>query len=226
MRVNYRPATTWTALALLLLAVAAGAQAQGGGSSPAAAAPSKVGTLNVRQAIINTAEGKQASAELQSQFSARQNDLDNVRKQIEDLQNRLRSGERTLSEDEKARLTRQGELFSRQYQRKQDDLQEELNAAQAEVIDRIGRKMLDVLGRYARENGYTVVFDTSGQNSPVLYATTQVDLTQDIIRLYDQAYPVKAAAPTPAAPARPQPKPVQPLPTTQPPPTQPPAKKP
>lgn len=218
MRVICSPARKWTALAMLLLAAAVGAQAQGGASSPAPAA-SKVGTLNVRQAIISTAEGKQASAELQSQFSARQTDLENVRKQIEDLQSRLRSGERTLSEEEKARLTRQGELVSRQYQRKQDELQEELNAAQGEVIDRIGRKMLDVLDRYARENGYTVVFDTSGQNTPVIYASSQVEVTQDIIRLYDQAFPVKGATPTSA---QPKPAPQQPKPT----PTQPPAKKP
>jgi outer membrane protein len=184
----------------------------------------------VRQAIVSTAEGKQASAELQSQFSSRQNDLENLSKQIEDLRGRLRSGERTLSDEEKARLTRQGELLTRQLQRKQDELQEELNAAQGEVIDRIGRKMLDVLDRYARENGYAVVIDISTQDRPVVYASSQVDITPDIVRLYDQAYPVKGATATPA-PARPQPtqqqptqsRPAQPKPT-QPPPSKPPQK--
>lgn len=189
-------------LAALLLSFAAGAWAQGGGNSPAAVAAGKVGVLNVRNAIVNTAEGKQASAELQSQFASRQNELENFRKQIEDLQNRLRNGERTLSDEEKGRLQRQGELLARQFQRKQDELQEDMNGAQNDVVDRIGRKMLDVLDRYARENGYTAVFDNSGQNSPVIYASSQIDVTQDIIRLYDQAYPVKGGA---AAPARPQP---------------------
>jgi len=58
-------------------------------------------------------------------------------------------------------------------------------------VDRIGRKMIDVLDRYSRENGFVVVFDSSAQNSPVLYKSTQIDITQDIIRLYDQAYPIK-----------------------------------
>ncbi len=210
MRVIYCGAMKPIVLSVLLLAAAVGAQAQGGGSS-AAPVTAKVGTLNVRQAIVGTAEGKQASAELQSQFSARQTDLENMRKQIEDLQSRLRNGERTLSDEEKARLTRQGELMSRQFQRKQDELQEDLNAAQAEVIDRIWRKMQEVLDRYARENGYSLVFDISGQNSPVIYNAGQAELTPDIVRLYDQAYPVKGAAPTPAAP-----KPAQPKPTTPP----------
>lgn len=202
MKANWRQALTWAVMAALLPAFAVAAQAQGGGSA-APAVPSKTGTLNVRQAIVTTAEGKQASAELQSQFAPRQNDLENLRRQIEDLQNRLRTGDRTLSDDEKARLTREGERLSRQFQRKQDDLQEELNAAQGEVIERIGRKMQEVLDRYARENGYTVVFDTSNQNTPVIYASSQVDITQDIVRLYDQANPVKAAAQS--APAQPGP---------------------
>ena len=152
----------------------------------------KIAILNVRQAIVTTVEGKQASAQLQSQFAAQQNDLQNMQKQITDLQNRIANSHGTLSEDEQARLQRQGELLTRQFQRKQDDLNEAVNAAQSDIIDNIGRKMLDVLDRYARENGYTAVFDTSAQGSPVVYGSSQIDITQEIIRLYDQAYPAKA----------------------------------
>lgn len=166
-----------------------------------AAAGSKLGVINVRQAIVTTAEGKQASAELQSQFASRQNELENMNKQINDLRQRLSAGNATLSDDEKARLTRQGETLARQLQRKQDEYQEDVNAAQSEVIDRIGRKMLDVLDRYARENGYSAVLDTSQQNTPILYASSQIDVTQEIVKLYDQAYPIKGAAAAPAKPA-------------------------
>lgn len=177
-------------------------------SAPAStAAPSnKVGVLSVRQAIVSTAEGKQASAELQSQFSARQSELENMNKQINDLRQRLQAGQNTLSQDEQGRLTRQGEALAKQLQRKQEDYQEDVNAAQQEVIDKIGRKMMDVLDRYARENGYVAVFDTSAQASSIIYASNQVDLTQEVIKLYDQAYPVKASA-TPAKPAAAKPAP-------------------
>ncbi|PYU28743.1 MAG: outer membrane chaperone Skp, partial [Acidobacteria bacterium] len=76
------------------------------------------------------------------------------------------------------------------FQRKQDDVNEAVNAAQSDVIDNIGRKMLDVLDRYSSENGYTVVLDTSAQGTPVVYGSSQIDITQEIIRLYDQAYPI------------------------------------
>ena len=171
------------------------------GTAPAAAAaPGKIGVIGARQAIGSTAEGKQSQAELQSQFSARQAELENMNKQINDLRQRLSTGGEKLSPEEQARLTRQGEVLARQLQRKQDEYQEDVNAALADVQDRIGRKMIDVLDRYARENGFTVILDSSAQNTPILYASTQIDVTQDIVRLYDQAYPAKAGStPKPAA---------------------------
>ena len=175
-----------------------------GASAPAAV---KIGVLSVRQAIVNTAEGKQASAELQSQFAPRQNELEALNKQINDLRQRLQTGGDKLSPDEQSRLQRQGEALAKQAQRKQEDFQEDLNAAQQEAFDRIGRKMMDVLDRYSRENGYVAVFDTSTQASPIIYAANTIDVTQDMIKLYDQAYPVKAGAAPATKPAAAKPAP-------------------
>jgi len=189
---QYRHASKLSALFVpVLLLAATGARAQAGASS--SVAPLKIAVLNVRQAIVTTAEGKQASAQLQSQFAPQQTDLQNMQKQIQDLQSRLANGARTLSEDEQGRIQRQGDLLTRQFQRKQDDLNEAVNAAQSDIIDNIGRKMLDVLDRYSRENGYAVVLDSSAQGSPVVYGSSQIDITAEIIKLYDQAYPVKAS---------------------------------
>ena len=203
MNVHLKWKVTIAALALLSLAPVPGARAQ---AAAAAAAPVKIAIINMRNAIIATAEGKQAQAQLQSQFAPRQADLQNTQKQIEDLQRKMSEGARTLSDDEKGKMQREGELLTRRLQRNNDDLNEELNAAQGEVVDGIGRKLLDVLDRYARENGFTIVLDTSAQGSPVVYGSSGSDITQDIVRLYDQAYPVKAGAAAPAAkPATPAP---------------------
>jgi outer membrane protein len=169
-------------------------------TSPAGAAiAGKVGVLNVRQAIIATAEGKQASAELQGQFAARQTELENLNKQINDVRQRLQANGDKLSPEEGARLERQGTALQKQLQRKQEDYQEDVNASQQEVIERIGRKMMDVLDRYARENAYIAVFDSSAQGAPI-YVSNGIDVTPEIVKLYDQAYPSKASA-APAKPA-------------------------
>ena len=216
------PTTMIRAAALAVACLFATATAWGQGTPAAGSSvSSKVGVIDVRAAIVGTAEGKQASAELQSQFAARQTELENLNKQVNDLRQRLQASQGKLSPDEEGRLTQQGQRFTQQLERKQTEYQEDVNAAQGEVIDRIGRKLVDVLDRYARENGYVVILDSSSQNSPLLYKSTQIDVTQDIVRLYDQAYPVKAAAAAPAQ-SKPAPKPVaqQPPPAAQPKPKQ------
>lgn len=197
-------------VALLLMTPALGAQ------TSAVSAPTKVGVVNMQAAITGTAEGKLAAAELQSRFTPRQTELQNLQKQAEDDQNRLRTGQSTLSEEEQARLNREYTQITRTLQRRSQDAQDDFNEAQQDIVNTIGRKMVDILNKYAKENGYAVVLDSSSQQTPILYEANQIDVTQDMIRLYDQAYPVKASAtaptkppaaprPAPAAPAAPKP---------------------
>jgi outer membrane protein len=214
--VNWRIVLRFAALSAACLVGTAATWAQ---AAPAAAAATvkTVGIINLRGAIGSTAEGKQASAELQSQFAPRSTEIDALTKQINDLQQKLQASQGKLSQEEETRLTAEGQRLTQRLDRRRNDFQEDATAAQQEVLERIGRKMVDVLDRYARENGFSVVLDTSGQNSPILYASNQVDVTQDIIRLYDQQYPVKTGA-APAATAKPAtPKPATPPPATKPP---------
>lgn len=196
---NFRMKLHTVALAAVGLLVVAVVRAQSPAASPAA--PGKVGVINIRGAIGSTAEGKQAQAELQSQFAPRQTEIENMNKQINDLRQRLAACEGKCSQDEIQRLTAQGQRLTTQFDRKNNELQEDSNAALGDVIDRIGRKMVDVLDKYARENGYTMVLDSSAQNTPILFSSPQIHVTQDIVRLYDQAYPVKGGAPAQQKPA-------------------------
>jgi Skp family chaperone for outer membrane proteins len=183
--------------ALFALLLVPAAWGQTGSAAPAAGAAGRVAVINIQTAITGTSEGKQAAAELQSKYTPRQTELDNLRKQIEDIQTRLRNGATTLSDEEKGRLAQEGDRLTRSFQRKQQELQDDGNEDQREVVDRIGRKMLDVIDKYSKENGYAVVFDISAQNTPVVYAANHIDITQDIVKLFDQAYPVKTGTATP-----------------------------
>lgn len=188
------------ALAMLLVVPAAWAQAE---SSVPAVATGKIAVINLQAAIAGTEEGKQASKELQAQFASRQTELENLRKQIADLQQRLQAGATTLSDEEKARLASQGNILTRKFQRQQQDLQDDGNDAQQLAINRIGQKMMTVLDKFGKQNGYGLILDdgTSAQSAPVvLYSANQVDVTQQIIKLYNTSYPVKTAAPAASHP--------------------------
>jgi outer membrane protein len=197
-----------------VLAALSMTQAVWGQASGTSAPATKVGVINIQAAIAGTAEGKQAAAELQSQFAPRTTDLQNMQKQMQDIGARVQNGQTTLSDEEKARLQRQYEQLSRQFQRKQQEFQDDTNDAQQEVVNRIGRKMIEVIDKYSKENNYSVILDESSQQTPVIYAANQIDVTQDIIRLYDQNYPVKTASTS--SPAKPAPKPAPATPAAKP----------
>ena len=170
-------------------------------------AATKIAAINMRVAIASTSEGKQAATQLETQFLARRKEIEDLNKKISDLQQRLTVGATTLSEEEKQRLTLEGQRLARQLERKQNEFQEDLNDAQSDVISRIGRRMVEVLGKYAPSNGYGAVLDDSSQSTPVMYAST--DITEEVVKLYDQTYPVKsgAGAVDPKAVAKPVAKP-------------------
>jgi len=176
----------------------------------APAAAGKIGVVNIQGAIAATAEGKQAANELQSQFAARQQELQSLNKQMNDLQQRLSNGI-SLSDEERNRLQAQGTRLSQRLERKNSEMQDDYNAAQSELINGIGQKMIAVINRYAQEHGLSLVVNSSAQGTPILYASKNIEITQEIVNLYDQTYPTKAGAAAPAPKsATPAPKPATP----------------
>jgi outer membrane protein len=204
--VSYLSNLRVAALGLACLLATAAIDAQG---PPAAPGPAeKIGVINIQQAISATAEGKQAAVELEAKFASREQELDSLNKQVNDIRQRL-SGGASLADDERQRLNAQGTRLAQRLERKNSEFQEDLNAAQVERVNEIGHKMVAVITRYATDGGFTAILDSSAQNSPVLFAAKNADVTQDVVRLYDQANPAKlASAPaTPKPVAAPSPKP-------------------
>lgn len=188
-------------------------------TSPAPATSGlKVGVLEIQQALERTKEGQKAMEELQVQFAPRNAELQKIAQEIQELENQMRRQERTLSEEARLQLSRQLELKRRQGQRMQEDIQAEFQIAQSDHVNKILAKMQKAIDQYARERGYSIIINRSVNPDPVLYAAPAVDITDDIIRLYDQFYPLAASPPAggaqkPAAqPAQPAPQPPQPKP--------------
>jgi outer membrane protein len=68
-------------------------------------------------------------------------------------------------------------------------------------MNELGVKMMDILNKYGADNGYAIILDVSDQETqPVRYVATGADITTALIKLYDQKYPMTAAAAPAAAP--------------------------
>ena len=86
--------------------------------------------------------------------------------------------------------------------------QADLDSSQGKIMQELGNKMMAVIEKYSNQNGYALVLDVSNPQTPVLWAASAIDITNDIVKLYDQANPGAApsagTATRPAAPAAPK----------------------
>jgi outer membrane protein len=166
-----------------------------------AAAGGSVAVINIQQAIATTGEGKQALDELQKKYQPRRQDLRQQQQTISALQDQLQRGATTLSDEEKVRLTREIQDKQRLFKRAQEDANSDFQADSQDVIQRIGKKMVQVINQYAQSHNLSLVLDAS--QLPLYYVAKGTDITAAIVSLYDQANPVAASsAPAAASPAK------------------------
>jgi outer membrane protein len=168
-----------------------------------------VAVINIQAALTTTKDGQKAAADLEERFTPKRKDMEKKQQEIKDLQDKLQRGGNTMSQTAKDDTQRSIDQKTRSFNYDMQDAQAEYETEQRKVIDELGQKMMQIIDRYAVANGYALVLDVSNQNTPVLYASTGIDITKEIIDLYD-----KTASSLPAAAARPAaPKPVAPRPT-------------
>jgi len=187
----------------LALGLAALAHAQ-------AAAPTKVAIISVQQAILQTKDGQKASGDLQTKFTPRRDELAKKDANIKALQDQMKKGSATMSEEAKTKIARDIDSNQKSLQRDSEDFEADVQQEEGKIMQDLGQKMMDVIIKYATQNGFAVVLDVSNQQTPVLSADPSADITTEIIKLYDQAHPGTGPAPAatkPAAPPAAMPKP-------------------
>jgi outer membrane protein len=181
--------------------------------------PGKIGLVNIQEAILSTAEGKKAMAELQKKYQPRQQEVQRDQQDIQAISDQLQKQAATLSDDEQRRLNRDLEQKQKILKRTTEDAQAEFATDRDEMFRRIGQKMVRVINDYARQNGFSLIIGSD--QVPVYYAAKEVELTDEIVRLYDAANPsdvpitggpatpagtgTRSVGPSAAKPAKPKP---------------------
>ncbi|HYI97665.1 MAG TPA: OmpH family outer membrane protein [Bryobacteraceae bacterium] len=165
-------------------------------------APTKVGIINIQQAIISTTEGQKAAKELEERSAPKKRELEKVQAEINSMRDQFSKMSTVGSEEQKRRLAGDIDQKTKSFNRQVEDAQAELDQEQNKVLNELGGRMLAVLDKYARDNGYAVILDVSSQQTPVLFAATSIDVTREVIDLYNKNVPA-AAPPTGGAAAAP-----------------------
>jgi outer membrane protein len=178
------------------------------GIAAAQAPPTKVGIININAAIANTKDGQKALQDLEVRFAPRKKELEKKQQTIQGLQAQLQKGGTVLSDDQKRKLMAEIDSLTKSYNRDLEDASAELEQEQSKLFQELGGKMMSVIDKFAKEKGYAVILDVSNQQTPVLYAANEVDITKEMIEQYDKSAPAAAPAkpgtvpaPKPTAPA-------------------------
>lgn len=227
---NFARLARFTAAVVFGLSFFAVAQAApAAGSPPAAAAPdspsaaaaavakatgTKVGTINIEQAIFLSNQGQRDFAELSKKFEPKQNELKTKSDEIDSLKKQLSAQQDKLNEASRDKLVKDIETKQKSFDRSTQDAQEDFQAQQGEIGNKILTVMAPLIVKYASDHEYGMILDTSQQwpRGPVIWYGPAVDITQPVIEAFNvqSGVPAPAAGSTATKPVRPATKPAAP----------------
>lgn len=155
----------------------------------------KLAYVDIQRVLLEVEDGKAAKARLQKWLEGRQKEIDREQEALRKEQELLQKQASAMSEE--TRATKAGEL-----QRKVAELAQKYQKSQGEAVNRERQEMEPIVGKIdqiiaqiAQRDGLTMVFER--RDSGLVYALSQLDITNDVIRTYNTAPKAKA----PAAPA-------------------------
>jgi outer membrane protein len=208
LRLSLAVAVFFAISALAQTSSAATSPASSAAPAPAASAPvatgtgTRVGTINIEQAIFGSNEGRRDFEALSKKLEPKQNELKGQSDELEGLKKQLSTQGDKLNEDALAGLRKQIETKQKSFERSVQDAQEDAGNQQNDIAQRILQKMAPMIVKYAQDNGFGMIVDTTKPwpQSPVLWYGEAVDITKPIVEAYNVQSGVPAPATTGAAP--------------------------
>lgn len=182
-----------------VFAQAAGPQAPATAAPAAAvqpaAIPAKIALIAFEQAVFATNEGQQAVQTVAKKYDPTKAKIQQQETEVESLQKQLQSAT-GISEEEKATRVRTIDAKQKALQRDGEDASTAYQNDLQEAYSRVAQKVNVVFQKYLNDNGYTLGLDVSGQQSNVLFAAPQTDVTRAVIDAYNTSSGVAAPPPS------------------------------
>ena len=157
------------------LAALLGAIATGG-----IAAEVKIGFVNTERVFREAPAAKRAQQVLEREFSARNAELSKVEKQGRDLQQELERENVTMPESTRREKERQLADISRNFQRLQREIREDLNLRRNEELAKVQERATRVINQIAEQEKFDLVIQEA------VFASSRIDITEKVIRALAQ----------------------------------------
>ncbi len=153
-------------------------------ASPLRAEDTKLGYVDLQRALNEVDEGATAKAKLKKEFDEKQKTLDAKQNQLKALKEELDSRGTMMKPEVKQDKLNDLQKQLMETQQLYFQLQQELSKREQDATAGIFKKMGVILQTMGEEQGYTLIVEKSA----VLYAKGALDLTNELIRRYNDAY--------------------------------------
>jgi outer membrane protein len=150
-------------------------------------AQTKVGVINLQRAVLESAEIKKASSDLETKYKPRQQAVEKLQRDIQSIQQNLQSNAGKLTPQAEADLTTQGQRKQRELQRLTEDLQADVERERNDILGKSSQRMQEVVKKIAEDKGLDMVVDISN----TIYFKPAMEITTEAIAAYDKAHPAK-----------------------------------
>jgi outer membrane protein len=152
------------------------ALALAGFAIPAQAVELKIGFVNTERVFREAAPAKRAQQVLEREFSARNVELGKLEKQGRDMQQELERENVTLPEAARREKERQLADISRDFQRKQREIREDLNLRRNEELARVQERATRVINQIAEQEKFDLIIQEA------VFASGRIDITEKVIK--------------------------------------------
>jgi outer membrane protein len=158
----------------------------------------KVGVFDPQRVSEETEEGKKVQTDLTSLRDRKQAELLAKEKELTELQNQLTAQGLSLSPEKRTSLEKEIQKKALELQQARESARNEMQFELGAAQDRFRDRLLAVVERFGREEGFTLILD----KSLTAYSTSAIDVTTAIVDRFN-AVTKQAPAATPPAPAPP-----------------------
>ena len=176
---------TW----IVVWAVGAGA---GWAQTSSSSGTLKIGFIDSLAVLYGTQEGQQEIARVEQFIEDRQKEYDSRVEELGKQQQQFQAQQRTLNPQTQAEMQRKLENEERELRRFQEDIQLEMNTRRDDLLGKVGEKIQGIINEYAQKQSFGAIFLRSEAQ---VYVAPSLDFTQEIIRVYNERYPVSEGNP-------------------------------
>jgi outer membrane protein len=148
----------------------------------------RVGFVDAEQAVAEVEEGKAKLAELQAWQAPYHTRLDRLREQVLALDNQLEEKQGKVTEEAWNEMEKRRIAAMREFEDARREYERQLEAKKEEILGDIASKIGVIGAEYAKANDFDAVFLLKAQ--PMMYVAKSVNLTEKIVEIYNQRYPV------------------------------------